>query len=131
VEALRKPTFSELNDPGKELLSVRLGTRRSWSQATLTEIVGRRHVDGVSLTEVYTTPALRGRGLARRSIETLLKYAASNLWPVFLYVHPYGRTSAACRLSEAGLISFYARLGFALVETKDIESPVMVYESHR
>lgn len=126
-EAPRRPTLGELNGETKVLLTVSYSVSRAWSEATLRKMGGRQPHEGVKLTDVYTTPSLRGQGYGRRVVGSLLAHAADQGWPVFLYVKPYGWGQG--KLTRQGLAQFYRSLGFCDVGLDQmVDSLVMIYD---
>lgn len=122
----KTPTLAELNAPSKILITVNHSNGRAWSEATLRRVGERTPFEGVKLTDVYTTPSLRGRGWGRQVIQSALAVAQRNRWPVFLYVKPYGYGKE--KLDAWQLSTFYRSFGFAPVEPcEPLDTEVLLY----
>lgn len=122
---MKPPTAAQLNRAGQILLESRFSRGNAWAQATLRRFNDRMPKDGVYLTDVYTTPALRNAGFGTMAVESLLRYADRYAWPVFCYVKPYGPGK---KLGEPTLLTFYLHRGFKRIEPAEpMDSPLLLY----
>ena len=92
---------------GRTLLRAIVTAEGAVAEASL---VALRGFDNIALlTDVYTAPKLRGRGLARQNVFALLQQANLNGWVVLTYAQPHGRGQ---KPTWERLVEFYKSCGF-------------------
>lgn len=104
---LKGPTPVVLPANGRCLVRALVTIDGAIAEASLTSLRGAPGI--VLLTDVYTSPKLRGRGLARRVIYSVLEEAEKQGWHVLTFAKPHGRGP---KLSWDILVGFYKSFGF-------------------